>query len=96
METDNTVLVFMLKYTEEDGWGAISNFITKYSAGEEIDLKDVTNVSSWQLKGHGQINSFSLVKEIERNQGNFLSITKPEITPVCSGIVCCVLNPERR
>lgn len=78
MGTDNTVLVFMLKYTEEDGWGAISNFITKYSAGEEIDLKDVTNVSSWQLKGHGQINSFSLVKEIERNQGNFLSITKPE------------------
>lgn len=78
MEADKAVLIFMLKYTDVGGWGAISNFITKYTESVSMDSADVAIASSCQLRGYGLDNNFYLVKVAECNQEKFRPINKPK------------------
>lgn len=75
---NDATIVFALEYTEEGGWGAISNFITKCIEGAPMDAADVSIVTSCVLKGRGLESDITLVREAERNRGKFLKIRKPE------------------
>lgn len=72
------IIVFMLEYTRVDGWGAISNFITKFSENIKMNRSDVKIASSHTTKEIGAKNNFSLVKDAEYNREKFKKIRKPE------------------
>jgi len=72
------IIIFMLEYTNAGGWGAISNFITKFSENIAIDQSDVEVVSSCVLRQTGLEDNFFLVREAERNKEKFKRIGKPE------------------
>lgn len=72
------IIVFMLEYTKDNSWGAISNFITKFSEKIKMNQSDVENVLSNTIKNIGPQNNISLVKNVECNRGKFKKIGKPE------------------
>lgn len=75
---DKPLIVFRQEYTDIGGWGAISNFLTKFRENIPMQDTDVSAVSSCVLKGKGMRDNFFLIKEIERNKDNFLGIRKPQ------------------
>lgn len=77
METPRPFIIFKLEYLRSTGWGAISNFITKFSENKQMEPIDVEMVSSLVLKGKWMDN-FSLIKKLDRSREEFLSIKKPE------------------
>ena len=46
MGTEKGAIIFKLEYLRSTGWGAISNFITKFSENKKIELLDVEVVFS--------------------------------------------------
>ncbi|RKJ04896.1 hypothetical protein D7X87_10005 [bacterium D16-54] len=77
METLRPFIIFKLEYLRGIGWGAISNFITKFSENRQMEPRDVEVVSSLVLKGKWT-NNFSLIKRLDHSNEEFLSIKKPE------------------
>ena len=67
-----------MEYLHTAGWGAISNFITKFSEKNKMELADVEIVSSIVLERKGTIKNFSLVKELEYKSDYFKRIGRPE------------------
>lgn len=78
METGKRLVVFKLQYRSGENWGAISNFITKFSENLPIEASDVRIVSSYASKKKGQSENFSLVKEAHYYWDRFQQIGKPE------------------
>lgn len=75
---DKTYIIFKMEYTHTNGWGPISNFITKFSENLPMKKTDVDMVSSCVLKGNWLDSNFSMVKALESDRKRFLSIRRPE------------------
>lgn len=73
-----SLIVFKLEYLYTTGWGAISNFITKFSEKIPMDISDVKIASSIVLEKKDPNKSFNLLKEIDYKNDQFKKIKKPE------------------
>lgn len=71
------LIVFKLEYLHTKGWGAISNFITKFSEKIEMEPSDVEIVSSVVLEKELSDKNFILVKEVDHKRELFKKIAKP-------------------
>lgn len=72
------LIAFKLEYLREKGWGAISNFITKFSEKIPMQHADVEIVSSIRLELERPYDNASLVKKIDQSGSQFKKIGKPE------------------
>lgn len=72
------LIVFKLEYWRETGWGAISNFITKFSEKKSMESSDVEIVSSIRLNEYQWNKKSFLIKQIDHNISQFKKIGKPE------------------
>lgn len=75
---ERKTVVFMLEYLQSCGWGAISNFITKFSERIPMNRSDTSIASSYLFKEYRPGSNFSLVKLIEEKREKFLKIKLPE------------------
>lgn len=75
---EKPIIVFKLEYLRTKGWGAVSNFITKFSEKRTMELSDVETVSSIVLAEKQPGQNFSLVKQIDHKREEFKEIRKPE------------------
>ena len=71
-------IVFKLEYLRKTGWGAISNFITKFSEKIPVELSDVETVSSIVLEVGNLNDNYALIKKIDSGRDFFKNIKKPE------------------
>lgn len=72
------LIVFKLRFCCTTGWGAISNFITKFSEKIPMESLDVEIASSIVLEEKKLDDNFSLIKQIDDNWAKFKRIRKPE------------------
>lgn len=75
---ERKTIVFMLEYQQTGGWGAISNFITKFSERIPMNRSDTAIASSCLFKEYKTNGNFSLVKLIEAKREKFLKIERPD------------------
>lgn len=75
---ERKTVVFMLEYLQESGWGAISNFITKFSEKIPMNRSDTAIASSCLFKESKPSSNFSLAKLIEAKREKFLKIKWPK------------------
>lgn len=71
-------IVFRLEYLRTTGWGAISNFITKFSEKIPMESSDVEIVSSIVLEGKQFDQNPLLIKKIDYSSAKFKKIGRPE------------------
>lgn len=71
-----SLIVFRIEYDSKNGWGAVSNFITKYVEDLPMNYSDVESVTSCVFDGSQCKNNFELAKAAESNR--FRIIKKPE------------------
>lgn len=77
MYNRNAMIVFRIVYDKEKGWGAVSNFITKYKEELPMDGSDVQSVTDCVLDSKQIGTQLDLLKLIDKSN-KFLKIRRPE------------------
>lgn len=77
-EMSKPIIIFRLEYQRRTGWGAISNFITKFSEKIPMGLSDVKIASSIVLEKDQPKENLHLVRKINEQRGRFKKIGRPE------------------
>ncbi len=78
MYSKKQLVVFQVNYSCARGWGAVSNFITKYIENMPMDLSDVQGVTSCAFTDGWYRDNFEVVKLIKKSDARFLKINRPE------------------
>lgn len=76
MHERRSLIVFRIEYDSKNGWGAVSNFITKYTEDLPMSDSDVGSVTSCVFDSSQCKSNFELVKAAASNR--FRSIKRPE------------------
>lgn len=75
---EKKTVVFMLEYLRTGGWGAISDFITKFSERIPMNRSDTAIASSCLFKEFKSGSNFDLAKLIIKKREKFKKIERPE------------------
>ena len=75
---EKPIIAFKLEYSREMGWGAISNFITKFSEKIPMNNLDVELATSILLDAEQPYDNVLLAKKIVQNSFRLKKIVKPE------------------
>lgn len=78
MGMSKPLIIFRLEYQRKTGWGAISNFITKFSEKIPMKLSDVEIVSSIVLEENQFEGNSLLIRKISDHSRQFKKIGRPE------------------
>lgn len=77
MYSKKPMIVFRMVYDKEKGWGAVSNFITKYKEELSMDDSDVQIVTDCVFDGKQIGTRLDLLKAVDRSN-KFRKIGRPE------------------